>query len=87
MKYKKIAKASQLTVGELAKLLGVSRVTASNWINDKSRPHALHAERVAEIWERIARAIVDGDLPLDIKTRQPGAPRMEALKVLFPDLF
>lgn len=86
MKYKKIAKASQLTVGELAKLLGVSRVTASNWINERSRPHSLHAARVAEIWERIERAVEERDLPLDIKTRQPGGPRMVALKALFPDL-
>ena len=87
MKYKKVAKASGLTVGELAVLLGVSRVTASNWINERSSPHTLHAARVAEIWKRIAQAVIDRDLPLDIKTRQRGEPRLAALKELLPELF
>jgi transcriptional regulator with XRE-family HTH domain len=84
---KDLAKRSGLTGSELGLLFGVSRATASSWINGRASPHRLHAEHIAYVQELIERAIKGGHLPLAIKTRQRPGKRLAALKAVFPELF
>jgi hypothetical protein len=48
----------------LSKVLTVSRVTASNWLNGKSVPHTMIHDKVADVYARVAELIDSGDLPL-----------------------
>jgi DNA-binding XRE family transcriptional regulator len=46
-----------LTQSELAKVLGVSRVTVNLWMNGKMNPHRLHAETVHKKLNQLKLAI------------------------------
>lgn len=57
---------------ELSKLLRVSRVTASLWLNGRHRPHHLLEERVDLLLRAVEDALAAGELPLshDISRRE-----------------
>lgn len=63
-----IVKKTGIGVGVFAKLVGVSRVTASAWINGKAKPHELRQQQVGELLGKLARLHARGLLPLP-KTR------------------
>jgi DNA-binding XRE family transcriptional regulator len=46
-----------LTQTELAKVLGVSRVTLNMWLHGKMKPHRLHAKDIESRMELVMRAI------------------------------
>lgn len=53
-----------MSPSDIAKLLSVSRVTASMWFNGHTQPHRLLEERVEEMRQRIRTALDAGDLPI-----------------------
>lgn len=57
---------ARLTQGEFAKLVGVSRITANTWLspNRTVHPHRLLAPMVTLQLQRLAEALVVGDLPV-----------------------
>lgn len=61
---KELLKKAEIGVSEFAKLAGVSRVTASLWINGHAAPHQLHKEKIERLWVAISIACGDCTLPL-----------------------
>lgn len=59
-----VAKDARITPNDFAKVLGVSRVTASLWFNGHNSPHHLIRKRVEETLEAIKRATDGGDFPV-----------------------
>ncbi len=57
-------KTAGITPGVLAKLVDVSRVTASQWMNGHANPHRLLDNRVNELLKRVDSAVARGLLPL-----------------------
>jgi hypothetical protein len=57
-------KTAGITPGTLAKLLGVSRVTASQWMNGHANPHKLLTNRVERFLRMVALALEHKLLPL-----------------------
>ena len=72
-----ILKQAGITPGLTAKLVGVSRVTASQWCNGHAQPHRLLANRVTEYLRLVKLAVDSGALPLKIN---PGR------KLLLPEI-
>lgn len=64
---KELLKKAGVGVGEFAKLAGVSRVTASLWINGHAAPHTLHKDKIDRLWVAISNAMVENQLPLSGK--------------------
>jgi DNA-binding XRE family transcriptional regulator len=57
-------KKAGITPGVVAKLVGVSRVTASQWVNGHAQPHKLLASRVREFLAIVDIAVEKKLLPL-----------------------
>lgn len=57
-------KRADLKPSDLAKLIGVGRVTCSYWINGHTQPHYLHHDRVRGIVDAIQTATEGGLLPV-----------------------
>jgi transcriptional regulator with XRE-family HTH domain len=69
-----------LSQSEIAKALGVSRVTVNLWINGKMKPHSLHADRLRSRVHLLNAAIHGNMIPPRDRKRKP---RHEAIaKVL-----
>jgi transcriptional regulator with XRE-family HTH domain len=47
----------------IQRILGVSRPTASQWMNGKKRPHVLLASKIEPFMAAVKRALEDGKLP------------------------
>lgn len=58
---------ARLGPSDLSKLLGVSRVTCSSWLNGHAQPHNLLTDRVAALLDNITQALEAGDLPVPYK--------------------
>lgn len=61
-----ILSTAGITPGMAAKLVGVSRVTASQWINGHAQPHRLLGNRVHEFLRLVKLALDQGKLPLKV---------------------
>lgn len=68
---------AKLASRHIAKLLGVSRVTASLWLNGHSNPHVLLQEKVKQLAEAVSKATENGKLPIPI-----GVSKSEEVKYL-----
>lgn len=64
-----IVHEAKLLPHELARLLNVSRISTSLWLNGHRKPHRILADRVEALLDRIRVAVENDDLPLspDIK--------------------
>lgn len=62
------AKAARLRPGDMAKLMRVSRVTASLWFNGHSHPHHLLVVRARRVLAAIDAAMHAGDFPVPYDT-------------------
>lgn len=60
----KLAARCELQPGEIAHMAGVSRVTASRWMNGHSTPTRFLSSHLTELAERIDLAREEGALPL-----------------------
>lgn len=59
-----IVRHTGITIDELAYLCGVSRTTASKWVNKRSTPHVLIAKKVREVLHDLSVAYINETLPL-----------------------
>ena len=64
--------AAKLRPCDLSKLLGVSRVTCSLWLNGRSNPHRLLAGRVKRLLDIVGLCVQNGTLPVsrDVHRRE-----------------
>jgi len=74
-----VVRDTGITIDELAHLCGVSRTTASKWVNKRSAPHTLIADRVHAMMRRLLAAYDHKSLPL--------TPRGERVVVKEPVLY
>lgn len=51
----------------LSRLMGVSRVTASNWIRGATQPHPLVSAQVDVLFRAVSTALEEGALPVSDK--------------------
>ena len=67
-----IVKTARLNPHELAKMLSVSRVTVSMWVNGHNKPHQLIEARVLKLLDAVKSAVDSGDLPVpfDVTRRE-----------------
>lgn len=65
-------KDAKLLPHEVAKALGINRVTVSMWYNGHTSPHRLHADKVQNLVDAVRAAVDSGDLPVshDIPRRE-----------------
>lgn len=59
--------AGNLTRTDVARLLGVSRVTIYNWLKDGA-PHSLIITKYTKVIKALQAAIEAGDLPITART-------------------
>lgn len=68
---------AKLASRHIAKLLGVSRVTASLWLNGHTSPHVLLQEKVMQLADAVSKATQQGKLPMP-----EGVSKSEEVKYL-----
>lgn len=71
------AKDAGLLQVELAALASVSRVTAGKWLNGQGMPHALHADKITALMDRVQALLDKGDLP--VSPRLKGRDRLDRI--------
>lgn len=69
---------ANIGVGIFAKIAGVSRVTGSLWINGHTKPHLLHADKIAVLLAAIKLGVDKGLLP--VPTTVPRQARFDKIK-------
>jgi xylose isomerase len=57
-------RAAGLQPHDLAKLLKLSRITTSMWLNGHTEPHRLHIDKVQKLVDAIDAAVQAGSLPV-----------------------
>lgn len=72
-----LIKKNKIKVTEAARLLKVSRVAVSCWVNKRKAPHHFIAPLVDEFLASVNRAEEAGDLPL---TDVPNPERLDKLR-------
>lgn len=58
-----VVKQAEIKPHELARLIGVSRVTASMWLNGHTNPHKLLEAKVQKVLDAVRRALDEDQLP------------------------
>lgn len=76
-----LAKKADVLPHDVARALGLNRITVSLWYNGHSKPHRLLADKVSSLLDAIEKAVEAGELPIsgDIDRRER---RNETHKVL-----
>ena len=69
-----ILKVARIRTVDAAKLLKLSRVTVSLWVNGKAQPHSLVRTRVLNFLDAVEQAMQAGSLPVpfDVGRRERG---------------
>lgn len=65
MDFEIVARAG-LAQGEFAKILGVSRLTAHNYINGLTKPHRMVEKRIAKVLDLLTKLVVAKKLPSSV---------------------
>ena len=60
----KLVRSAGVRPKHIVRLLGVTRVTASNWMTGASRPHSLLADQATALMVAIREALEDKELPV-----------------------
>ena len=68
-----------LSQSEIAGALGVSRVTVNLWLNGKTKPHQLHADRIRRRAQLLDAAINGNMIPPRDRKRKPRHAAIEAV--------
>lgn len=76
-----LAKKANVLPHDVAKALGLNRITVSLWYNGHSKPHRLLTDKVSSLLDAISKAVEAGELPIsvDVDRRER---RNEVQKVL-----
>lgn len=69
-----VAKDAGVLPSDIAKHLGVHRVTVSSWFNGHNEPHRYLKDKVEKLLDAIDTAVETGELPVprDIRARERG---------------
>lgn len=69
-----VAKDAGILPNDIAKHLGVHRVTVSSWFNGHNEPHRYLKDKVEKLLDAIDAAVETGELPVprDIRARERG---------------
>lgn len=59
-----ILSVARMGPSDLAKVLGVNRVTVSQWVNGHSEPHSMISDRVQATLDDVRQAVSAGKLPV-----------------------
>lgn len=73
-----VVKEAKLKPVDVAKLLNVSRITVSLWLNGHKKPHHLLRHRVDMFLEAVQMAVDAGSLPVSTDTKR--ADRYDRVK-------
>lgn len=74
-----------LTQGEFAHVAGVCRATALFWMNGKKKPHHIHADKIANLLDKIKSLVDAKQLPVSPRLR--GAKRKaEIFRLILDDV-
>ena len=75
-------KAAGLKPCEIARLLNVSRVTASLWLSGRNNPHHLIVVRVQKLVDAVSQCVENASFPVprDISRRERGLYIRNALE-------
>lgn len=65
-----IVRKAGLRPVDLHRLLKITRVTASLWLNGHVQPHALLRNRVNTLLDAVAKAYEAGDLPVPVNIKR-----------------
>jgi transcriptional regulator with XRE-family HTH domain len=66
----------------IARLLGVSRYTANNWLAGRRSPHDLIQDKVETFMTALNGAIADGQLPIVDEDLMPEEASVQLLQIL-----
>ena len=66
-----LRKSRELSQGQLASLMGVSRQAISKWENDQTTPDTLNLIRLAEVFESDVEYIATGQVRVDLREVEP----------------
>ena len=66
-----LRKRCELSQGQLASLMGVSRQAISKWENDQTTPDTLNLIRLAEVFESDVEYIATGQVRVDLREVEP----------------
>ncbi len=80
MEMKETLAAAGINVSEFARLCGVTRVTASTWVNKRHAPHHYLRDRVAKLLALIVDATEAGALPVPNDPSSSREARMKQVK-------
>jgi hypothetical protein len=77
-------KAAELKPCDIARLLGVSRVTASLWLHGRNHPHHLLISRVSRLLDSVRLCVDSGAFPVPrtISRRERGLYIRTALEAV-----
>lgn len=75
---------AKLGARHIARLVGVSRVTASLWLNGHCKPHVLLQEKVNLLAVKVADALASGKLPIPEGVSK--SEEVKHLNTLFPEI-
>lgn len=62
--FTEVMKTAGVKPRHIHRLVGVSRVTASNWIRGTTKPHSLVSHKAKVLYDAVALATEDGLLPV-----------------------
>jgi hypothetical protein len=76
------AKAAMMQPCDFARLLGISRITASFWFSGRNRPHHLLTARVQRLLDAVRACMDTGAFPVprDVSRRERGLYIRKALE-------
>jgi molybdenum cofactor biosynthesis enzyme MoaA len=61
-----LAKKANVLPHDVAKALGLNRITVSLWYNGHSKPHRLLTDKVSSLLDAISKAVDAGELPISV---------------------
>ena len=75
-------RAAGLRPCDIARLLNVSRVTVSLWLNGRNNPHHLIAGRVSKLLDSVRLCVEDGAFPVprNVSRRERGLYIRDAIE-------
>jgi transcriptional regulator with XRE-family HTH domain len=59
-----VVKQAGISVSDFARIAGVSRVSASQWMNGRVSPHRLHKRKIEQLLTAIKAGVDNEDLPV-----------------------
>lgn len=59
-----VLKKANITISDFAKVAGVSRVSVSQWVNGRMKPHKLHQAKINTLLDAVNLGLEQGKFPI-----------------------